>query len=244
MAQIQALRQDRFNLETQLREVLARRNVSKQLTTRIKKRLAYNQTTMMRSDVQIIDRLPRDLAIDLLSESRSPIVEHHDYFFLLGYRCPRVLRQLCHDAMDEDICQPQQLVFSAGDICPDMYFVEKGELQYLKAEVTHFGTVTVDRTNSRLSKLSLSSTDVVEGLERKSSICEPALWLTWSYQGSLMSVTPAHVLTINAEKFGQVIKQFHFAHVNSARYAQTFLARMLHLGQYSDMTPPDWRDNV
>jgi len=243
MMQIHSLRQERFESQNQLREVLARRHISAELTARIKKRLDYNKRTRIQSDAdeKIIQHLPPDLVVDLFFESRTPLVHHHTYFFMLGYRCPRILRQLCSDAMEEITQnQPDETIFSSGDACQQMFFISSGHVEYLSCQSGRFApsqSISLGMFNP--SKSGDQADEMAFPLTKRDYICEPVLWMTWEYCGLLTTRSPVCLLSINAQRFTEVVKQFHFALVNTSRYAAEFLHRMVKAGRRTDLALPD-----
>mmetsp|Transcript_161406 Transcript_161406/g.286264 ORF Transcript_161406/g.286264 Transcript_161406/m.286264 type:complete len:779 (-) Transcript_161406:206-2542(-) len=233
MMQIRSLRREAFEWRYKLREIFAQRQISIELRTKIHKCLAYNAKIIhcnVDDDEKIIKRLPQYLVKDFSFESFSPVVNHHDYFFMLGYRCPQVLRQLCCDAMDLIIQnQIDETIFHTGDACQAMFFIDHGFLEYVPGHMKLLHP----------SKVSESVDQETVQLARKDFLCEAVLWMTWEYCGLLVSKSPVRLLSIYAENFAHVVKQFHFAFVNSVRYATEFLDRMVRTGRRTDLALND-----
>lgn len=265
MMQIHALRAEHNGRQTKIRAVLARRKISTDLTMRIKKHLEYiskstkTDQTDLEAEAIILQSLPKDLVQDLYAESRTPVPLGHSYFAMLNVRRPRIMRQLSNDAMTETSHVPDQIVFHVGDACNGMSFVTNGVFLYERkqrqstARCSDFLHVTpTDKTEISVEldyeKIALTGSDLLGNninrdplmfLKHGFWLSEAALWMSWEYCGNLRAKTPAMLLIVDASHFANVVKQFHVAYVNSARYAKQFIERMVKEGVHTDIVPDD-----
>jgi hypothetical protein len=68
--------------------------------------------------------------MDLLWETRAPLLSAHSLFFDLQRELPRTLRRLCTDAMKQINVHEDALIFGFGDACSRMFFICSGFVHY------------------------------------------------------------------------------------------------------------------
>jgi len=201
--------------------------------------------------------------MDLQAESRSPIVNNHVFFATLGRVYPRMMRVLCHQALQSISALHGDVVFSAGDICSRMYFVEIGCVIYtpklLSATlakhrqvlpVRHAPTLKtfLSRRSGRSSNMSYTASAKVRAkltngnswkLTPPVYLCEAVLWTRWEHCGELMVASDATLLTVDAETFGQVMKSHPPAHASTVLFARRFILGFNRFGKvYHDVIGP------
>merc|ERR1712232_572820 len=85
---------------------------------------------MMDSVEHVLKALPRQIMMDLLWETRAPLLSAHTLFFDLQRELPRTLRRLCSDAMKQINVHEDALIFARGDACSRMLFICSGFVFY------------------------------------------------------------------------------------------------------------------
>jgi len=144
MQQLHTLSAEAHREQFEVRKFLRDHQISMKLAVRVKKFVDWRTSAKLtpENDVAMIKVLPMQMLVDIHQEIRAPVITQHFFFSTLQTVFPRVLRQLCHEAVDQVIFSISESIFFAGDACNHMYFAAKGHLRYhlgivYDAEATH-----------------------------------------------------------------------------------------------------------
>lgn len=239
MMQLQSLASKRTHESRVVRGYLNNHKVSKALSLRIKKHIAWKQRQQRRTehDAEVSKLLPQQLMMDLLDEVRSPLIcQHHFFFFKFREAYPFVVRRLCHEAINPVAPTPGEHIFSPSDAATKMYFLVSGQLLY--TAIYHAHRKTFRRNNqSGEQKGEMGSYSITDG----QYLSEPVLWTNWEHAGELQVINDAQMLSLQAERFEECVKSGQTSALASATlYARRFLACLNRFGKnYTDFIPPD-----
>lgn len=132
MQQLRTLSAEAHREQYEVRKFLRDHQISIKLAVRVKKFVDWRTSAKLtpESDVAILKVLPSQMLVDIHQEIRAPVMTHHFFFSTLQSVFPRVLRQICHEAVDQHIFSISDNIFFAGDASSHMYFGAKGHLRY------------------------------------------------------------------------------------------------------------------
>lgn len=131
MMQLSDLRHERTVHLQALYSFLDDHNISPELSVRVKKYVEAQATLLQKEhDVQFLRLLPKHLMLDLHDEARSPALTHNPFMAQLRETYPRLVRQLCHNAVTQGCFQREDTIFAKGDSAERMYFTEWGTVRY------------------------------------------------------------------------------------------------------------------
>eukprot|EP00747_Dinoflagellata_sp_TGD_P040913 gnl/TRDRNA2_/TRDRNA2_141158_c1_seq1.p1 gnl/TRDRNA2_/TRDRNA2_141158_c1~~gnl/TRDRNA2_/TRDRNA2_141158_c1_seq1.p1 ORF type:complete len:213 (+),score=33.43 gnl/TRDRNA2_/TRDRNA2_141158_c1_seq1:2-640(+) len=192
MMQLSSLRREHILRQRVIRNYLKQHNVSPELSVLAKKHLEERYTDVRKEHEEktvVLKALPTNLLMDLYQEVRVPLLLFNNFFYDLTEEHPRVVRRLCHDAMEEVPLVASDLVFSTGDACHRMVFIETGALTYTigrtklsshhasNSYMQEGGGSSFTRTTA-VPRTSIKGPDVFD-LERGKWLSEPVLWTSW-----------------------------------------------------------------
>lgn len=232
---------------------LSSQQVSVRLSVRVKKYVEWRQLMQekMKDNEDILDILPLQMRSDVLEEVRTPVLVDHPLFAAVHGKYPRLFRRLCGETTIPMFRAPGELIFGPGDQCFQMYFLVGGVVSYLRHEDSD-----AERKKGRQSK-AVGATPPDVGSRAGSSglrtlpvgkaqdvslypgqhLCEAVLWVPWKHSGRLDIVTDASLLTMDAQKFENIVPVYPTAHTAMVLYARKFAAAMNCMNIVSDYIP-------
>jgi len=162
---------------------------------------------------KMLQLLPCHMLADVLEEARTPILSSHSFFLMLRTHHPQTLRTLCHDSVVQVPVQLGDVIFSRGDACNRMLFVDRGILEYRIGERRTLREQT-------LGQLYWRGPCTVVG--KRTAISEASLWLVWDNVGELSAASDSDLLALYTGEFARVIMLYEKALVHACQYAQKF----------------------
>ncbi len=132
MLELQGLQQERKRQLRSLHSYVQAHNISADLAHRVKLYLVMQLEDLIdrRSELEFMHVLPIHLLKHMHDESRSPLIANHTLFRTLRRDHQKAMRDICHLAVEELVFQRNDSIFSSGDSCEHMFFVDVGQLQY------------------------------------------------------------------------------------------------------------------
>jgi hypothetical protein len=111
---------------------LKRSQLSAAFALRVKSDFAAQQMIAIhfKREQEVLSVLPRQIMMDLVYEIRAPVLAVHPLFADLKLEFPRMLRHVCADAVRPVPVQVDEVVFTRGDACTRVLFIESGSLNY------------------------------------------------------------------------------------------------------------------
>jgi len=174
MMQLSSLRHERTVHLRALYCFLDDHSISPELSVRVKKYVESKPTQQQKEhDVEFLRLLPKQLMMDLHEEARTPTIEDNPFIGQLRDKQPRVVRQICHDAVTQGCFQREDIIFGKGDSSQRMYFVEWGLGRY------HPGGMS--KTSRRLMKATTMSST---GSRFDSDAFDPRSWRPGAWRPS------------------------------------------------------------
>ncbi|CAE8601093.1 unnamed protein product [Polarella glacialis] len=233
------------------RDYATRHGISTMLSVRLTRYLEREHDSKMRekTEMELQQALPQELLKELFHEARSPILSAHSLFASLGERHRRVERDLCMSAASEVHFLANDRIFSEGDSCSSMYFVNTGDLSY--TSLVKSGTAK-PATLKHLADLamrwkyvrSLSSNKALEAGEKMTRgewLSEPVLWCSrWEHRGDLWANSDGSFVIVKPEEFVKVIQAQKSALIDVTIYARCFVQELATRGEFlSDLAEPE-----
>jgi len=224
IVQLQGLRVEKTVRQEAVADFLGKHRISVQLSARVKKYIGSSQPQQItESNFKDLQKLSTELLVELHEEMRAPeVLPFHPFFLNLRQRHPHLVRELCLDALVPLLKFSDQVVFSAGEECRQMYFIANGSLQY---------TVNQPRETDPNRQLEVVRRMLYGG----QSLSEAALWTSWVHRGELRVVINSLLLALDASGFAKVISGEKGAHMLAASYARKFVES---LNRGPDLTDP------
>lgn len=223
--QLQGLRLEKTVQQQAVHDFLGRHHISVPLSARVKKYIGFSQPQQIReSNIHSLQKLSTELLMDLHEEMRAPALPAHPFFISLRAKHPHLVRELCHEALVPLLKFSDEIVFSTGEPCLQMYFVANGNLQYTINQQRDADPRRIPEVVRRM-------------LYGGQWLSEAALWTSWVHRGELRVVTDSLLLALDAAGFARVISSHKAAHVLAAAYARKFV-ESLNRGPQTDLTEP------
>eukprot|EP00929_Paragymnodinium_shiwhaense_P042549 TRINITY_DN22001_c0_g1_i1.p1 TRINITY_DN22001_c0_g1~~TRINITY_DN22001_c0_g1_i1.p1 ORF type:complete len:986 (+),score=198.89 TRINITY_DN22001_c0_g1_i1:49-3006(+) len=234
MTRLQILASSTSEQFATLRRYLTEKGISQDLSLRMQRNAQYRIQEMSavtdESKVTLLQLISEPLLAELHFELHSPVLAEHPF---LGRYCemhPEVMCKVCHRAMAVKPLSAGDVLFTQGEIPqePTMMFVLKGLLEYNKAtEEEHEPPAVVKKSQWA---------------------AEGTLWTHWMHLGSMRALAESRLLTLKAEQFQDLVRQFWTPEVNPKAYAREFVdaLNMMPPTDRSDLTVvarPDHRDH-
>lgn len=210
IVQLQGLRKERQARQRAVFDFLSRQQISSVLSIRVRRHADRSGPEQLReSNAEFFRRVSTELLVDMLEEMRVPPFSGHPFFVNLRAKHPHLVRELCHEALQPMLKSPDEIVFSAGEVCSRMYVVINGHVQYcanVQQRDGGAGPAVVRRT-----------------LHGGQWLSEAALWTGWVHRGELRAVTDCLLFALDASGFARVISSHKSAHAFAAAYARKFV---------------------
>jgi len=211
IVQLQGLRCERAARHKAVHEFLNKHRISSLLSIRVRRHVDKSQSEQVReANAEALRRHSTEIMVDLLEEMRVPAFSAHPFFVNLRAKHPHLVRELCHEAMQPMLKSPDEIIFSAGEVCSRMYIVISGHVQYW-ANVQQRDAVGAQPALVRRT------------LHGGKWLSEAALWTGWVHRGELRAVTDCLLLALDASGFARVISSHKSAHAFAAAYARRFV---------------------
>eukprot|EP00747_Dinoflagellata_sp_TGD_P082843 gnl/TRDRNA2_/TRDRNA2_161853_c3_seq1.p1 gnl/TRDRNA2_/TRDRNA2_161853_c3~~gnl/TRDRNA2_/TRDRNA2_161853_c3_seq1.p1 ORF type:complete len:302 (-),score=27.51 gnl/TRDRNA2_/TRDRNA2_161853_c3_seq1:137-982(-) len=127
------------------------------------------------------------------------------------------------------------VVFTTGDVCGRMLFIERGRLTYilertaLRNSAEHPGLMLSDAWDSIVPALAVQASAVEarpQKVHKGMWVSEAVLWTIWEHSGRLSADSNCYFFSIDAQKFADVISRYEDAKIDAVLYAREFLDRM------------------
>lgn len=223
--QLQGLRREMSMRQQAVADFLCRHRISVPLSARLKKYVGSSLSQHVReSNIPLLQKLSTGLLMDLHEEMRAPALPAHPFFVSLRSKHPHLVRELCNEALVPLLKFSEEIVFSAGEPCLQMYFVANGNLQY-----------TINQQRDADPR---RAPEVVRRMLCGGQwLSEAALWTSWVHRGEFRVVTDSLLLALDASGFARVISAHKAAHLLAAAYARKFV-ETLNRGPQTDLTEP------
>jgi len=241
---------------------LKRHGISSALAVRV--RAHFEAYCMQRHEDQlevaetkaVLAVLPQSLLLDMDEETHGPVLLNYGFLTDVNEDNPRIVRQLCHEALTEVSAQTGEVIFTAGDVCTRMLFIVSGTAGYallrrpmaaspvrrrssggtcesaygsmnanIGGVMVHFHT-SRSPSDANMSDIPLNAGDFVS---------EAVLWTAWEYCGELTAICDTTMLAMSTDSFAAVISRNAAAYFYAMRYARTFVKRLNHAAECSDV---------
>mmetsp|Transcript_43700 Transcript_43700/g.100872 ORF Transcript_43700/g.100872 Transcript_43700/m.100872 type:complete len:842 (+) Transcript_43700:104-2629(+) len=216
LTQLRSMQEDASKQFWTLRRFLIQTRIHKNhkdLSLRIQRYVEHEydqlRETVQQQNVKVLNLLSKQLLSQLNWTLKRDTVQVHPLFLKLKEESEVTMHRLANSTLDRIHLAQNDTLFLAGEVAEDMYIVVEGKLQYIK--------------------VSADGKDKKELVDCKEDwIAEPILWTpSWEHLGVLMVVVTCELLTINGDKFCEVIKLNPQAWSYCAVYAKNFM-RWLH----------------
>jgi len=194
-------------------------SISASVTVRMKRFLegrneAADDMCVLDGNVLVLQQMPRHLLLEMYREYRGPTIRKHPFFdYAFNYHAA-AMRQFCHEAVDESVCHPAEVVFNNGDACLQMIIIHECSMVY---------------------ELAFVKTTVSNGVW----ISEAALWTLWRNCGDLVACRGGLYFIIKEDAFMSVIKLYIHLLVETIKYAEKFIKK-LNMVKSSDLLDSDF----
>jgi CRP-like cAMP-binding protein len=199
------IRRDWFVLRLYLRQ----RDISTDLKIRVNRYVglitAHMRNRVDRKDVKLFEILSRPLQVELLTELYERHLTMHPLFLMIGARSHAIMRNLCCTAIREARLCRGDILFSLGQLTPEMYLITSGCLKYVTG-------LMAKRQN----------------VESGEWFCEAVLWTdTWVTCGRMTAKTECEMIALDAHIFREVVTRHHTSGIKMPRdYAASFIEAM------------------
>eukprot|EP00405_Crypthecodinium_cohnii_P033630 CAMPEP_0206532502 /NCGR_PEP_ID=MMETSP0325_2-20121206/4421_1 /ASSEMBLY_ACC=CAM_ASM_000347 /TAXON_ID=2866 /ORGANISM="Crypthecodinium cohnii, Strain Seligo" /LENGTH=337 /DNA_ID=CAMNT_0054028993 /DNA_START=28 /DNA_END=1038 /DNA_ORIENTATION=- len=191
---------------------LSKRRISATLCLRVRAHVDRARPERVTEDnADQIRRAAAELMIDLLEEMFVPPFSSHPFFVNLRGKHPHLVKELCQEALQPLLKAPDDVIFTAGEVCSKMYVIISGHVQYC---------ATVPQRDAPPG----SPPAIVKRTLRGGQwLSEAALWTGWVHRGELRAVTDSLLFALDAAGFARVISSHKSAHTYAAAYARKFV---------------------
>jgi len=200
MQTIQKSNSQRRRLMDGARSYCLAHDISRDLFLRVRKYIERQQLVEEkqfhnRSEIELLQLLPKNLARELLMEARSPVLMKQLLFIALTRFCPRFFERLCCDLLQASCVMPNESIYTQGVVAKCMFVVAAGDTSLFT-----YGFVWQALSSGALRGSQNQSTGVIfdRQKEMKSQIlnegtvvCEPTLWVRWVHCGDFDSISQA-----------------------------------------------------
>lgn len=214
LTQLRAMAEDADKQFYQVRRYLRQNEVTQSLRSRIIRFLehayAKSRSRADAQNIRIFGLLSESLRSELRLEIVLPLLKVHPFLLRLSVEFMPTLQRIA-SCIGNKILSVGEVLFFPGEKATHMYFLEMGQLKYLRAE---------------------QNVQVVE--QKANWIAEPALWTSWIHLGRAMAVMESDVMIMNPKSFADMVTLSPAAFELVATYAANFVAWMN--SQISDIT--------
>jgi len=208
IARMNLLRQ--FLRENQIALILSNR-----VLRQVKERSA-SQKRLTEKDVPALSLLSANLRRELRYNAFGEKLNSHALLASWAWVDGPVHRALCFKAVQLSCLTPGEDLFTSQSPADSLYLVLDGVLTYDKDVEDVQVSSTMDEGGELASPTNLSEEylkRIVNGVDHSEKVCadtwvsEVALWLNWTYMGTLEAGTPCELLAIHVPKLIDVFRQ-------------------------------------
>jgi len=199
-----------------LRHYLSDNCITTELAGKIQRNAQYAVMDQKRnapeSSIDLLKLISDPLRSELHFEVHSHVVLVHPLFRRIAECNETAIHKICHQAVTAHNFTGSDIVFAEGEapVAPKIYMIAGGKLLY--------------------SQEHLDSQRVSE----KHWLAEAVLWTEWSYRGTLFALNECRLLSIDAQKFHNILSKF--PGINVRTYAIEFCKHL------STSSPEDLSD--
>lgn len=227
MTQLRTLRSQQQKEDMQIRRYLLEHGISLELGNRIlyffrENRRAVRRKRLVERDVKALDVLPDSLKIQLHWEVYQPAILPHPLFYSLDTHDHSGIVEVCHRSMSERIMGQGQELFHYGQEAEHMYFVARGQMDYLP------GKTLADTTGGEIH-------DVDEG----TWVSEMVLWMKWIHHGSIRARCNCDLVELNANKFHEHVRHRPICFETCRHYARLYVGKVAEICRDTQELPED-----
>jgi len=199
-----------------LRRYLSDNGITHELSGKIQRNAQYAVMDLKRnapeSSIELLKLISDPLLCELRFEVHSHVVFVHPLFRRIADCNPAAIRKICHQAVTAHNFTRSDIVFAEGEtpVVPKIYMVAGGKLLYAHGRFDG------------------------ERVSEKHWLAEAVLWTEWSYRGTLCALNECRLLSIDAQKFHNILSKFPC--INVRTYAIEFCKHL------STSSPDDLSD--
>jgi hypothetical protein len=209
LGQLRNMHAEETKLFWDLKTYLKCNKVNRALSVRIQKYLEHAwQATQERKSaksVKLMDLLSEQLVSELKFELAVPQMKIHPFLARLIDRSTVTMHRLANEAVGHKLLASKDCLFHPGEAATHLYIVVEGRFTYMRFDTT-----------------GVLHKEIVD--KGEDWIAEPAFWTKrWVHKGLLKAIEASDNLTINAAKFGDVVKLNPQAHQFASGYAQNYV---------------------
>lgn len=208
-----------------LRRFLRESEVPTALAIRIQRHCDFawqsRETRLQEKNVQALGLLSAALRADMNTAILEPRLWKHPLFILFSKLAPNVVSRLCNSAVTRSTLVRGDLLFQLGDTrtCCDVLVSGNG--------VYAFGELTEKQLPEKPQEVFSDQW-----------MCETCLWVSWVCVGVLTTVSDCDIVTIDSDKFAQVIRGCEELKLEAAVYARGFVHGMNNTSRVTDLHRP------
>lgn len=199
-----------------MRKFLKQNNISSNLALRMQRSAQHALSADLTADVvELLPVVSEPLRAEMSFELYAVVLKYHPFFAEGITECPQVVKRVCHFAISPLTVTVGDVVFSKGEVPqdPKMYFVCKGNLEYVQKPGT------------------------AEGLTEKQWIAEMVLWTRWNHKGTLTAANDVKLAMLSASAFQDIVNRFKdVSNFNPKKYAEQFVRYLNTLDHINDLT--------
>jgi len=196
MSEVRQLHADHTYQDQLLRTFFRENKVSRELSSHV---WAYtrNHTRRSRSrvheaDSELLKVLPTLMKTQLHIEVYAQVLLEQTFFLVLANSSIRAIQFVCDAAMAHRSLRAGHQVFLVGEPATSMSFVLSGTLGYMWTTRQSWSLPSVFSKDVDGPRVPLSAGD---------SICELALWVDWTHDGTLLAESATDLYEIDATVF-------------------------------------------
>lgn len=139
---------------------------------------------VQRKDVCLLPLLSRPLQLEIQEQQYSKSLRENTFFRRLRERSASFTRHLFVNVIMELLLADSDLLFDAGSVSHEMFFVSRGALAYL-----------------------LQGTTEIEYCDTNAWCCEQVMWTPWVHTGTAKATVESHIICIDSAKFRSTVME-------------------------------------
>lgn len=196
LTQLHIIRSGHSQKVATLKKYLKQNSISGGLALRIQRSALHALSGDLTPEaVELLTVVSNPLRVELDYELYADVFRTHPMFNDIGSEAPQALRRVCHFGCSMLLLDATDVAFSEGEAGTAMYFIVKGELDY-----------------------------VGEQVGPGSWAAEAGLWTTWVHRGTLLSIGDVKIVTLQVQTFQDIVSRFTFSDFDTKKYGQQFVA--------------------
>lgn len=209
MNQLQHLRSDQMLNFLLLRRFCQRNNISRDLSQRVQRYLAYAyQQEQIKSSapaMSLLSLLSESLRYELQLEIYTPHFARHRLFSRLCKFNKKAMMKVCYEALAWRGLASGDILFCEGEVAVGMFIILDGLLKYEHLDGTDL--------------------EVAE----KQWVSEPVMWTAWEHLGDMKAMRECELVQIDAEMFAEVMQMYSKTFNILKSYAQEYVTQLSNL---------------